>query len=265
MDGTFLDSEKNYDKKRFIRLYGKMKEDGIRFVIASGNQYFRLRSYFKGIEKELIFVAENGAYIVENDQEFFSASIDKSSAKIIIDELSKHKNITTICCGKKSAYVLDTCDSDHYALIMKYCPVLTRVKTFEDVEDQILKFSLIQTSGDIDASNKLLTEHIGHILTPVTSGHSFIDLIVPGINKGYGIELLQKHLNITRDECMAFGDAANDIEMLQSVKYGYAMKNAKDEVKRHVHRRAPANHEDGVLEVIEHFFEHKNEYPIIGK
>ena len=46
LDGTFYHKDLSYDKERFNRLYSKMKENGIRFVVASGNQYYQLISFF---------------------------------------------------------------------------------------------------------------------------------------------------------------------------------------------------------------------------
>ena len=44
MDGTFLDSNKKFDKS-FIELFYKMQEKNIKFVIASGNQYYRFYQF----------------------------------------------------------------------------------------------------------------------------------------------------------------------------------------------------------------------------
>ena len=38
LDGTFYHQDLSYDKERFDRLYQKMEAEGIRFVVASGNQ-----------------------------------------------------------------------------------------------------------------------------------------------------------------------------------------------------------------------------------
>ena len=43
---------------------------------------------------------------------------------------------------------------------------------------------------------KRLKEKIGHIMTPVDCGHFGIDLIIPGINKAHGIQLLMERWNI---------------------------------------------------------------------
>ena len=40
-----------------------------------------------------------------------------------------------------------------------------------------------------------------------------------------------KELGITREETAAFGDNLNDIGLITSAKYGYAVANARDELK----------------------------------
>ena len=61
MDGTFLDSNKKFDKS-FIELFYKMQEKKIKFVIASGNQYYRLYQKFLPLSDQMYFIAENGSH-----------------------------------------------------------------------------------------------------------------------------------------------------------------------------------------------------------
>ena len=67
-------------------------------------------------------------------------------------------------------------------------------------------------------------------------------------------------LDISADEIMAFGDAENDIEMLQKVKYGYVMENAKDFMKEQFQWIAPSFNDEGVLEVIEYYLKTNSFY-----
>lgn len=46
MDGTFLNDQMSFDRKRFSAQYSQLKERGIKFVVASGNQYYQLISFF---------------------------------------------------------------------------------------------------------------------------------------------------------------------------------------------------------------------------
>ena len=40
--------------------------------------------------------------------------------------------------------------------------------------------------------------------------------------------------NLTLDTCVAFGDANNDKEMLEMVRYGVVMKNGDEDLKKDV-------------------------------
>ena len=60
----------------------------------------------------------------------------------------------------------------------------------------------------------------------------FVDVIPNDGGKGKGIEKLLYYMGLSKDEAMAFGDGGNDIEMLEFVKYGVAMGNAGEDVKK---------------------------------
>lgn len=53
-----------------------------------------------------------------------------------------------------------------------------------------------------------------------------IEMTYKGVNKGVALDNMCKELCFTPDEVMSFGDADNDIEMLQFAGYGIAMGNA---------------------------------------
>lgn len=46
IDGTFLTNRRDYDRQLFDKVYAAMVEKDIRFIVASGDQYYFLRSLF---------------------------------------------------------------------------------------------------------------------------------------------------------------------------------------------------------------------------
>lgn len=48
MDGTFLDENGEYNRARFERIYAELVKHQIKFIVASGNQYYQLKSFFLG-------------------------------------------------------------------------------------------------------------------------------------------------------------------------------------------------------------------------
>lgn len=53
MDGTFLNDAKTYNQPRFMAQYQELKKRGIEFVVASGNQYYQLISFFPELKDEI--------------------------------------------------------------------------------------------------------------------------------------------------------------------------------------------------------------------
>ena len=66
----------------------------------------------------------------------------------------------------------------------------------------------------------------------MTSGFAWVDFIPFETNKAKGLREYQKLLGIRPEECLVFGDEYNDIAMLESVPYSFAMAHAKPGVKK---------------------------------
>jgi Cof subfamily protein (haloacid dehalogenase superfamily) len=84
---------------------------------------------------------------------------------------------------------------------------------------------------------------------------SILDLLPPGVSKGWALEQLAGRLGIDRKEVMAIGDNWNDVEMLEWAGQAVLMSNAAHELKNLAKLRgwkqAPPNDEDGVAVVLE--------------
>ena len=251
MDGTFLTSDNQYDRKRFMKQYEYMKDNEIHFVVASGNQYYQLRSFFPEIQNEISFIAENGGYIVDQGKDEFVASLKEGELEQVIEAIEQYPEIKKIVCGKNSAYINETVDDDYFDRLSFYYPRMKRVADFHNLDDSIFKVFLSCQENNFDKILNELKDKIGHIMTPVDCGHFGIDLIIPGINKAHGIQLLMKKWGIEKEDVMAFGDSGNDIEMLKDATYSFAMANAKDSVKAICQYTISSNNDGGVLDAID--------------
>ncbi len=119
MDGTFLSDAKTYNRERFLAQYARMKEQGIRFVVASGNQYYQLISFFPEIAHEIAFVAENGGWVVSAGEDVFNGELSKTHFDTVAAVLNDVPGIEIIACGKGSAYTLKAYDDEFKAIAAK--------------------------------------------------------------------------------------------------------------------------------------------------
>ena len=101
MDGTFLNDAKTYNQPRFMAQYQELKKRGIKFVVASGNQYYQLISFFPELKDEISFVAENGALVYEHGKQLFHGELTRHESRIVIGELLKDKQLKCICQRKR--------------------------------------------------------------------------------------------------------------------------------------------------------------------
>ncbi len=255
IDGTFVRSDYTYDIPRFRRILSRMKRAGCQFVAASGNQYYQLRDLFAGYDDELSFVAENGAFVKDRKELIFAADMPKETVDSVIDICREYPEISNVLCGVKSAYCERGAVSQEFFDLTKiYYHRLEWVDDLKEVKDQILKFAPTVPEEKTYAYYDLFREKLQGKAEPVTSGHGSIDLILPGCHKASGIKRLAERWGIAPEQCAAFGDGGNDIEMLEYCGYSYAMENASLDVKRAAKHVCPSNEEDGVLVMLEQLF-----------
>lgn len=252
MDGTFLRDDMTYDEDKFSELHKKMSSKNIQWVVASGNQYFQLKSFFKEYP-DTIYVAENGAYIRDSAKTYAIHSFTKATVNIIISKLQTIPNLKVLVCGVKSAYVLNSEPVDYINNVKKYYHELSTLDNFNEIDDQVLKFALSCKPSETETLVNKLKMELLSLAEPTSSGHGDIDIIQPGRNKAAGLAELGKELNISLNEMCAFGDGGNDLEMLREVGLGVAMENAQDAVKKVSDKQTTDNQNQGVLNFISEF------------
>jgi len=84
---------------------------------------------------------------------------------------------------------------------------------------------------------------------------SIVDLLPPGVSKGWALERLAARLGIDREETMAIGDNWNDVNMLEWAGQAVLMGNADQDLRTMAEtngwNQAPPNDEDGVAVTLE--------------
>lgn len=256
MDGTFLSSSKDYNKKRFQAVYQKMNEQDVKFVVASGNQYYQLTSFFADIAPDISFVAENGALVISEGDELLCGKMKPALVEAVLAFLEVLPAIRVILCGRQSAYVRASEPTAFIEEAGTYYHRLATVNDFKTLPDDVLfKFALHAPLGETEQWMAAINEQFNGAIKAVTSGHGDIDLIIPGLHKANGLRVLQEKWQIRAEDIAAFGDGGNDLEMLSHVGHSYAMANGSEIVKATAKYSAPHNDAEGVLTIMEQLLE----------
>lgn len=77
-----------------------------------------------------------------------------------------------------------------------------------------------------------------------------LEIMAPGTGKGAATRWLARHLGLSREQLMGFGDYTNDLPMLACVGHPVAVGNALEAVKRACRFVAPDCADDGVAKFL---------------
>lgn len=229
LDGTLLRSGLQEVSERTLELIMELKKKGIHFVAASGRQYDNERRLFHKIKDEISYISENGSLCYLNGEVIHRSAIDDNLAFRILREIKAQNHFEVVVSREDRCFIESRNKEFVHHMVDEVKNTTTVVDDILTMDGPILKIAICNMSDGphiVDKYLKHLQDLFGQEIKVVTSGNLWIDFIAPGTNKGVALRTLMDRLNIKPEECIAFGDQYNDVEMLQLVGTGYAMSNA---------------------------------------
>lgn len=251
MDGTLLDDHKRAPEG-LREVLVLLRERGVLFSPASGRQYATLAHEFDGVADGMVFIAENGTYVVRDGEELSSDPMDPAVVARVVESVRRlaagGADVGAVVCGKRSAYVERT-DEAFLDEVRRYYLRNEVVEDVAAVDDDILKVALYDFGPAERITAPALAAFAGTHRV-VVSGEHWVDVMNRTATKGAALGRLQGELGITPAQTMVFGDYLNDLEMLDAADWSFAMANAHPEVVRRARHLAPSNNDNGVLRTI---------------
>lgn len=223
IDGTLLDENKVIpdSTKMAVRL---LQEKGIHTVIATG----RVPKMFYWIQKELnidSFVSMNGQYVMFAEQEIYANPI-KPELLQSISTLTANKGHALAYCSHDDFKVSE---GNHPLIEYSFDSLMMSYPMVDEVyykNRPIYQGHLYCNHGD----EQLYVDRYPDF--DFVKWHDYAyDFLPKGASKAVGISKLLEYLDINKENCFAFGDGLNDLEMLTMIGTGIAMGNGAPEAK----------------------------------
>ena len=224
LDGSLVNDKKEIPED-FWALEKALYEKGVIFAIASGRPLHNIAMEFAAIKEHTYFISDNGSYIVHRDEELLVIPLGKEILKEFITVSRTLQNVFPVLCGKQMAF-LENHNEALMKMALQYYKEYEIVKNLEEVTEPILKISLCDLEDPYSNSYPAFKPFENKYKVAVSGTH-WLDITCFDADKGNAVKFLQQRLNIRYDETMVFGDYLNDLEMMKSGKYSYAMKNAQ--------------------------------------
>lgn len=248
MDGTLLNSQRELPSDFFDTL-DQLHRKGILFAIASGRSYPTLAAQFQSHREKLIFMAENGGCIVADDALVHIESLPVQQLQRLAALCRQVPHIQPVFSGYRTAYVYKQIPDATRELIDLFYQNIQYIDSLSDIQEPICKITVCDPTGAENHSLPFFSQAAAPCKATL-AGYVWIDLGFPHVNKGTGLETLQRQYGISPDATMVFGDYLNDCEMMQKGYFSYAMANAHPKLKEVSRFETLSNDDEGVMHII---------------
>ena len=237
----------------YFEVIRKLQEKGVMFAGASGRQKISVKKVFAPIQDEIAYLADNGTDIETTD---FSVSMkfEEEDYKKLAQELEALGGEFQYMPCKPDWGFVDEKAEDFYKLFERYGFQMKEVKDLVQLEN-ICKVSLYHPDGIPKDVEQRMQEEWSDKMDVCIAGRTFLDFTKKGCNKGNGVKMIQEHYGITPEETVTFGNADNDISMILQAKYGYAVGNASENLKKAAYETIGEMKEDAVLKKMKEILE----------
>lgn len=255
MDSTFLRDDKTYDVASFNQLLDQWLPQGVHFIVASGNQLECLLKYFPQRRDDLTFISENGAHIVERDQELSVQTLAPDVVKDLIPFMLNEMHLTPSLSGYRHGYLSANESPARLKRLKFYFPNHRLLDDYRQLPaDRFYQISFVVEEDKLSDQLKQLRDRFGSRLKITPSGNGSVDLTIPGVDKAQGLRKVLDRWQMTPRDLIAFGDGGNDATMLKMAGISWAMKNAGDEIKQIAGQvTIDDNNHDGVIHVLQSY------------
>lgn len=255
LDGTLNNDEKHITEKTKAVLMAAQKQ-GIRLALASARPspgLFKERDILRLQDFGGILMSYNGGRIVDaaTGETLFETAMDLQQTKKVLRFLETLP-VTPILDDGKQFYVTD---KTGYKVDYECRNNRMACREVENLADFLgfapIKILMSVLPEGLPAIQRKIADFLPEELTVVQTAPFYLEVIPRRINKGQGIRDICTAIGISTKEVIAFGDAANDIPMLQTAGIGVAMGNAAKEVKLEADIVTLSNNEDGIAAALE--------------
>ncbi|GHU98778.1 hypothetical protein FACS189483_07220 [Spirochaetia bacterium] len=208
-----------------IREIERAREAGHRVYLNTGRSLGNIPAELQQAPWIDGIVAGGGAHIVLAGKTFYhkwtpEAALLAISAYYLADELSR-RDKWCVFEGETDLYQIHW-ERDYESPFK----AITKADDFSTTYKGAL-ITKMTIAGDITEDERQL---LGDTFQLIPQKRYF-EGIIRGESKARGMEMILKETGIDRENSIAIGDSANDIEMLRYAGFSIAMGNARDEVK----------------------------------
>ncbi len=255
IDGTLLKEATCDLNPEYFRVIKNMAKQGVRFAAVSGRGFESVENLMRPVREDVILMSDNGAYISDRGKALRCISFSPELKRRIIAYMKSLSGVRFIFL---SAVDGSFTDSDDEEMIRwneeSYHLKMNQAEDLFQVSSETMKIAMYAEGDASELAGPARAHFAGSGVQITESGAHWIDFVPEGADKGNGLAFLRDVYGIAKEETIAFGDNNNDISMILQAGEGYAVAEAREELKAAATHVIGSYQEDSVLKVLKELF-----------
>lgn len=251
IDGTLVSFNTHKIPQSAVEAIARARQKGAKVFISTGRPMRLINNL--GAISHLIdgYITANGACCSIGGEVIACREIPKQEAGALV-AAAQREGFAMLVVGENDLTVVnDNADVDRYFRQMLDVKDLGEGTSLDDVMAQrIVQLTPIIPEADERRLMPLLPTCVSARWFP-----AFTDITARGADKGTALLAVARHLGISAEETIAFGDGGNDKSILQAAGVGIAMGNASDDVKAVADYVTASVDEDGIAKFLRSYFQ----------
>ncbi|MBR0385294.1 MAG: HAD family phosphatase [Erysipelotrichaceae bacterium] len=260
LDGTLLRSDKTISPET-VEVLIRLSSKGVYFVPCTGRTHRELPEVVRNLPFLDYAITTNGGGIYDYHQEKYICSFTIDNADVLkvleyADSMPVYQSmvvegIRMIQADKKGEIPEFVISHAAKGIVEKAvaCPDLKQY--LRDTGAKAQKILFYPPDGDTGTAIMEQLRIDFPDLAITRSGPLFAEVNAKGIDKGKTLHILCEHLGLDISETIAFGDAENDMALLDAAAYAVVTANGTDETKKHADMICDSCDDDGVRKALE--------------
>lgn len=262
IDGTLIGRGRGISPKTLEALE-RAKAKGHYLIIASGRTKGNLPEEIRRFPWDG-YLLGSGMYGEFKNQVFLQEEIPLEPLRELLQYISRRSEIDVVLENNKGSYLKK-------AGAVRLREILLRLgfSTVSQVNEAMQNFILVEDFEEVTPVSKLMYFSEGwsyrEMITRFQEKFDFYpNSVIQGkdyqngeiqkkaVTKGYGVDKFLAYTGFKKADTVAFGDGFNDIEMLQTVNTGVAMRNGVKDLKEVADYITESQENEGVYYGLEH-------------
>ena len=251
LDGTLLTSD-NEISEATASILQAARRQGVHVVLASARPPRSLLRFYRHLDLIAPLISYNGALVLEPSSQrvLLHTPVSAQLARGIVDLARREEPEVLVSAEVMDRWYTDRVDNTYITQTGRLFQPDLVAPMDQWLNSPVTKLLLLGDGERMNALGRRIATEFRHQTTVIQTEPECLQITHSTVSKARALRTVAGEMGVTREQVMAIGDNANDVEMLRWAGLGVAMANAPAEVLQVADYITDHNDADGVGKAI---------------